>query len=438
MRLTLLSFRYAFEIAVVCLALCVVAVPHYVSALPPLLPYQEFLPVYYLFSVGMFIVALWFGLKGGTLKVALIRNAKRDAIQMAAICVALCIITIVHYEATQREILWHELFQRAYYLPIIVAALWYGSRGGLVAAGLAAILYIPHIVMAWHGFMNYQFNQYFEVVLFFVFGGLTGILADQQRRQKEKLQETAQRLSQANAELQASFESLRRAERLTALGRLSAGLAHEIRSPLSAIQGALEIATRPELDAERREEFTALVKKEFARLNEMLNHFLEFARPRPPQLRPTSLQTMMEGVCGLVSEFTSGHNISTRCTSRRLTASVSLDSDQIKEVLLNLVINASEALQPGGTIEVWAEEIEDVVVISVKDDGSGVDEENLQQIFDPFFTTKPTGTGLGLSIAYRIMEQHGGKIEAKRNLDHGMTFSLIFPRQQPAETGNIS
>jgi two-component system NtrC family sensor kinase len=88
-------------------------------------------------------------------------------------------------------------------------------------------------------------------------------------------------------------------------------------------------------------------------------------------------------------------------------------------------------MEPGGTIEVWAEAQEDVVVINVKDEGIGVPEENLQQIFDPFYTTKPTGTGLGLSIAYRIMEQHGGKIEAKRNANRGMTFSLVFPRHGP-------
>ncbi len=366
------------------------------------------------------------------------RSAKRDRIQLAAICVALFLITVVHYEASVKEMYWHEIFQRAYYLPIIVAALWYGLRGGLLSAALAAILYLPHVVMAWQAFPSYQFNQFAEVVLFFVFGGLTGILADQQRRQREKLQETAQQLSQAYADLQVSFESLRRAERLSALGQLSAGLAHEIRSPLSAIEGAVEIVARPELEPERREEFAAVVKKELARLNEMLNHFLEFARPRPPQLKPTNLQMLMEEVCGLVSEFTSGRNVTTRCSSMPLTATVSLDPDQVKEVLLNLLMNASEAMPPGGTIEVWAEENPDAVVIYVMDEGPGVPEENLQRIFDPFYTTKPAGTGLGLSISHRIMEQHGGRIEAKRNPDRGMTFSLVLPRHRRKESGAIA
>ncbi len=224
MRTPLLSRQHAFEIAAVCLGVCVIAVPHYVGVFQHLLPHPKFLPVYYLLSVGLLIVVLWRGWRGSALKSLLRRAAKRDLFQMGVVCVALCVITIVHYAASVKEVFWHEIFQRAYYLPIIVAALWYGLRGGLLAAGLAAVLYLPHVVMAWHGFPSYQFNQYSEVVLFFVFGGLTGVLADQQKRQREKLQETAQRLSQAYADLQMSFESLRRAERLSAMGSLSAGL----------------------------------------------------------------------------------------------------------------------------------------------------------------------------------------------------------------------
>ena len=106
---------------------------------------------------------------------------------------------------------------------------------------------------------------------------------------------------------------------------------------------------------------------------------------------------------------------------------VSLDPEQIKEVILNMVINASEAMPAGGAIELSAVKEADSVAIRVKDEGTGVPDDHLSHIFDPFYTTKPSGTGLGLSIAHRIMEQHGGRIEVKRNPDRGMTFSLIFP-----------
>ena len=434
MHRSALSTRAIVQIGGVCLGICVLVVPHYFGAIVQLFPHSRFVPVYLFSFAALFGLFLWHGLRGNALVAVLRRRIPRkDLVQLGAICVALCVITGVHYVASVRHVFWHEVFQRAYYLPVIVSALWYGLRGGVLAAFLAAVLYLPHVVIAWHGFPSYQFNQYSEAALFFVFGGLTGLLSDQQRRQREKLQETAERLSEVYAELQRSFESLRRTERLSALGRLSAGLAHEIRNPLSAIEGALEIIGRPTLEPERREEFLAVIKKEFTRLNKMLDHFLEFARPRPPNRKPTDIRALMEEVCSLVSEFVFSHHVTTRCVQTPEVSMVWLDPDQIKEVILNLVLNASEAMPSGGAIELRAAEEREWVIINVKDEGVGVRDADLQQIFDPFYTTKKEGTGLGLSIAHQIMEQHGGRIEAKSNPDRGMTFSLVFPRGQPEE-----
>lgn len=355
-------------------------------------------------------------------------ESKGDVVKIGAICLGLCAITAIHYEASRRELIWHEVFQRAYYLPIIVAALWYGLRGGLFSAALASVLYLPHVILAWHGFPTYQFNQYSEVVLFFGCGALTGVLSDQQRRQEAKLEDTAHRLSEVNADLQKSFESLRRAERLSALGTLSAGLAHEIRNPLSAIQGAMEIIGREDLAAERRQEFMGIVRKELVHLNEMLSHFLEFARPQTPERKLTAVRQLMEEVHSLVSESVAARHVQIQLRDAEFpVTSVPLDPDQIKEVMLNLVLNASDAMPAGGTIEFSVGRDADSVVISVRDDGTGVPDGDLQRIFDPFYSTKPNGTGLGLSIAHQVMQQHGGRIEARRNEDHGMTFSLFFP-----------
>ena len=275
------------------------------------------------------------------------------------------------------------------------------ATGGVLSAGLASLAYLPHVILSWHGFPTYQFNQYAEVVLFFAFGTLTGVLADQQRKQKGRLQETAQRLSEVYANWQKSFESLRRAERLSALGTLSAGLAHEIRNPLSAIQGALEIMGREDLEPLRREEFMGIVSKEVARLNEMLAHFLQFARPQPPQRKPTAVRQLMQEVQSLVSESAASRQVRVRLQQADFPlTTVSLDPDQIKEVMLNLVLNATGAMPAGGTVELSAAKEADSIVINVMDDGIGVPEGDLQRIFDPFYSTKPEGTGLGLPIAH--------------------------------------
>ena len=359
---------------------------------------------------------------------------KKNGARVAAIVVSLLVISAVHYAASSSEAAWHEVFQRAYYLPIVISALWYGLRGGLWAAALAAVLFLPHVIAQRHGFPSYEFSQLSEAIVFFVFGALAGVLSDQQRRQREQLQKTAQRLSEVNADLQKSFESLRRAERLSALGRLSAGLAHEIRNPLSVITGGLEIINRPALDPEHREEFIGRIKKEVLHLSTMLTHFLEFARPRPPRFRLTDARQLMEEICGLTSEIVPPRNVKIRCIPPAIHCEITADSDQVKEVMLNLVLNASEAMPDGGTIELWTGEEKGCLVIHVKDQGMGVPEDHLQQIFDPFYTTKPEGTGLGLSIAHEIMQQHGGRMEVKRNPDRGMTFSLYFPRERPGTT----
>jgi two-component system sensor histidine kinase HydH len=353
---------------------------------------------------------------------------KSDSLKKWGIFLSLCIITVIHYIASVREVFWHEIFQRAYYLPIIIAALWYGLPGGLMAATLAASLYLPHVIVQWHGFPSYQFNQYSEAVLFFIFAGLTGFLSDRQRREREKLQDTAQRLSEVYAELQRSFDSLRRTERLSALGRLSAGLAHEIRNSCGAVKGAAEILSRAGIDAERRAEFAAIINKELTRLDERLNHFLKFARPSPPRREPVAIHDLMSETCRLVSELATSRRVKVRC--RELVsplAMVPLDPNQVKEVMLNLILNAIEAMPEGGSIELSAVEEDNIIKVDVRDEGTGVTQGDLQQIFDPFYSTKASGTGLGLSIAYQIMHQHGGRIEVTRNADRGMTFSLVFP-----------
>jgi signal transduction histidine kinase len=420
-----LSNRHLLEFSGVCLAICLVAVPHYFG------------------HAGQFTgkgVEQAFHLSAAAIAIALVSLgflkkylSLRDVIQILIICVGLCSVSISHYVVSPENVRLHEVLQRAYYLPIVLAALWYGSPGGLMTAGLGAILYVPHILAVWGSQPNYQFDQYWEVALFFVFGGLTGVLSDRQRKQQTELQEAADRLSKAHAELQKSFESLRRAERLSAVGTLSAALAHGIRSPLSAMDGAIEILSRPHLSTERRGEFTEVIKREIARLNSLLYQFLEFAQPRPPVRQRTDIQDLASDVCKLISELATIRRINLiRPETEGTFPKIDADPDQIKEVMLNLVMNACEAMPDGGTVEMFLESKPDQITVTIRDQGIGVSEQDLQRIFDPFYTTRNDGTGLGLSIAQRIMEQHGGRIEVERNPERGMTFALVFPREHHA------
>jgi signal transduction histidine kinase len=241
------------------------------------------------------------------------------------------------------------------------------------------------------------------------------------------VEETARKLSEVYAQLQSSFEQLRRADRLSALGELSAGLAHEIRNPLGSIEGALQILLRPSLAPETKEEFGQVAQKEVDRLKGLLTNFLDFARPQPPKRVSTQPVQLLQSVGKLAAETAKMSHTSVRIDAGDDVPAVLVDPEQMKQVLLNLVINAIQAMPSGGEVVLRSVKNSDSVILEVQDEGIGIPPEDLERVFNPFVTTRPDGTGLGLSIAYQIVSQHGGHIAARRNPGQGMTFTVTLP-----------
>lgn len=351
---------------------------------------------------------------------------------------AIVLVSLLHYATPTTHCYLHPLLQRAYYLPLLLMALWYGWRGGLLGALIAGILYIPHIEMSWRKNPAYNAAQWVEVGMFFVITALTGVLADHERAQRHKAEEIAKQLAQANADLQSSFEQLRRADRLSAMGELSAGLAHEIRNPLGSIQGAVQILRREQLPSEAKQEFGELAQRELDRLKGMVTQFLGFARPQPPRTVATDAVMLLNSVAQLAGETAKMAGAHIRVVQNPDLPAIALDAEQIKQVLLNLVINAVQAMPTGGEIVLQALVANGHLCLEVQDEGVGVAPENLERIFNPFFTTRQEGTGLGLSIAERIVSQHGGGIEARRNPARGMTFSVVLPLNATQATGQLA
>ena len=350
------------------------------------------------------------------------------------IALGIALMSAGHYLTPADLVLWHNLFQRLYYLPIVYAAISFGWVGGVIAAFLAGAFYAPHIAITWgagehdHSSMGLyaSMGQYAEIIMFFGVGALTGILADRERKRKEELQRTTEKLGEVYRELQSSFEQIKRADRLSAIGQLSAGLAHEIRNPLASIDGAAEILQENSINTAIRKETIGIIRKECARLNRLLSSLLDFARPRSPEWHSIDVQHMLESVVQLLSHSTA-KGITIRAQADGTLPKISGDPEQIRQVMLNLAINAAQAMPAGGEVQFVARRQDSEVVIDVIDEGEGVPEENLEKIFDPFFTTKHDGTGLGLSVVHRIVAQHHGTVSARKNLGPGMTFSLTLP-----------
>jgi signal transduction histidine kinase len=351
----------------------------------------------------------------------------RGGLEAAILTVAIGAVALLHYVTPTTHVWIHPLLQRAYYVPILLAALRFGWRGGLASAALATASYIPHIVMAWKSEPEYTAAQYVEIGMFFVIAALTGILADHERSQRRRVENTAHELAEVNTQLQKSFEQLRRADRLSALGELSAGLAHEIRNPLGSIEGAVQILGRPQLPEETRREFTDLASHEVVRLKGLLTNFLEFARPQPPRIIASEIGLLLESVAKLSSQTATMAKVAIRVENVEPLPPISVDPEQIKQVLLNLVINAVQATPEGGQITLRADLEGNWVRVEVEDEGIGIPPGDMERVFDPFFTTRSCGTGLGLSIAYQIVSQHGGQIAARTNPQRGMTFSVTMP-----------
>jgi two-component system, NtrC family, sensor histidine kinase HydH len=355
---------------------------------------------------------------------------KQAVVRILVVALGIAAASALHYLTSPSLILWHELFQRLWYLPIIYAAIYFGWRGGLAASTVSALCYIPHILHAWHHMPEYAMNQYAEIIVFFLVGTVTGVLADQGRRHRMELEASSEKLAKANRDLQDSFEQVKRADRLSAIGQLSASLAHEIRNPLASIDGAANLIESAQTSDEMRRGSLAIIHKEIQRLNRLLTNLLDFARPRKPEFQTMEPGRLFDAIINLTGHSAEQKGISISKDVPSSVPALECDPEQMKQVILNLTINAVQAMTDPGQIVLAAQQNGASVVISVRDQGPGIPEEDLDKIFDPFFTTKDAGTGLGLSVVHQIVTQHGGTVTAQRNPERGMTFSLALPLQQ--------
>ena len=359
-----------------------------------------------------------------------LRPVRSIRLKILAVAAGILGTSLAHYLTPAPLILWHNIFQRLYYLPIVYAAISFGWIGGLAAALLSGVFYAPHILTTWKDFPGYVINQYAEIVLFFLVGVATGLLADEQREKQRELEETAGQLARVNQELRDSLEHMKRADRLAAIGNLSAGLAHEIRNPLASIEGAAGILEGGRITEDQRLEFVSIIKKECRRLNRLLGNLLDFARPRAPQRQNLVVEPLLDSVISLVGHAAEIGKIRLRKDVVPAGATLNGDVEQLKQVILNLVLNAMQAMPDGGEICLAARPGGAGLLIEVSDQGCGIPPENLDKIFNPFFTTKEQGTGLGLAVAHQIVSQHDGILQARNNPGRGMTFSILLPGTQ--------
>jgi two-component system sensor histidine kinase HydH len=231
------------------------------------------------------------------------------------------------------------------------------------------------------------------------------------------------------SEIQALRKEIARNQRLASVGRLAAGVAHEIRNPLSSIKGLATYFKERYRENPDDQQIANIMIQEVDRLNRVVGQLLDFARPVKISRKSTPIKTFIEDSLKLVEVQAADKNINIETHFPAQMHPIFVDPDRLNQVLLNLYLNAIESMDDGGKLDVWISnsEYQNSIEIKVADNGSGISPEDLAHIFDPYFTTKAAGTGLGLAIVHNIVEAHGGKVKVDSKIGEGAIFTIHLP-----------
>jgi signal transduction histidine kinase len=257
----------------------------------------------------------------------------------------------------------------------------------------------------------------------------------------EQLDEALKRIEVESEARIATLEQLRHADRLKTVGRLASGIAHELGTPLNVVSGRAGMIVAGKLDGGEIVENAKIIKQQVVRIEALIRQLLDFARRNPPTKKSVDLLKVIRETADLLAPQIQRRKAQLTIDGGRALQQTRVYTRQVQQVLMNLILNAVEAMPEGGKVEIGVRPVRarppaqpemdegNYICVDVKDNGEGISEENLSHIFEPFFTTKDVGqgTGLGLSIAYGMIQEHGGWIDVASKQGQGSCFSIYFP-----------
>lgn len=323
-------------------------------------------------------------------------------------------------------------YYQIFLIPVVSAATSFGLVGVLSVTVIAGLAYFSLLLPFIRDYERFplQPDEVSVMSLRVVFFAIVAVLVYEQARAKRlqivRAEETSAKLAESNRNLQEAQVSLRRSERLAALGQLTAGLAHELRNPLGTIKASAEMLTKqqkPEIQAEMSE----YIGSEVNRMNGLITSFLNFARPLQTHPAEADLNAVVDDVMRQQAELAKQRQVCVLAEKPGASCRFSFDRDLLTVALTNLVQNAIQASEAGKAVTLRIERAAQEVKIWVTDQGVGIPAQNLESIFNPFFTTKPEGVGLGLPIVAKIIDEHQGRIDVRSEEHKGTTFEVVLP-----------
>ena len=352
------------------------------------------------------------------------------AVMLGIALVLIALITTVHSLTDMTHVAFHNVYRRLYYIPILIMCFSHGLRGGLVSATLTSAAYAPHAFFMMHRDPSPTVDKILEIVLYLIIGGLTGGLVSRQKK-------VQQALTHSLLEKEVLEKQLVRAGKLSALGQLTAGLAHEIRNPLASILGSAEALSTEFDKTHRKYPMGQILLKEIHRLNRVVNDFLQFSRVKEPKADVMDLLQVINQVVELTHNQAKNSKVQVNINFLD-SLMVRGDPGLLAQVLLNIFLNAYQALekQDDSARQINLVTTEKTIGkkcylgLGVRDNGPGISKALMEEIFNPYFTTKSDGIGLGLSISSLIIEAHKGFIDIESQPGK-TTVWLYLPNSEP-------
>ncbi len=342
---------------------------------------------------------------------------RRNVIRIAIILGILAITLSLHYLILPMPAWLHQalhqadLHRRLCYIPIILGALWFGLRGGVLTAAVISEAVLP-LALRFQGPLLSN-ADFVEIVFYLAIGVLAGTLVDMKDRERAKKER-----------LEHELES---AERMAALGRASAGIAHEVRTPLGSIQGAAEILAEDFPSDHPHRPFFDILSEECRRLGRVVDDFLDLSRPISLDREEVSPGALLAAAFEAVRSLAETRGVRLELQGEAGGRPLSLDPHRVRQALVNLVLNAVQSCSEGGVVRGSVRTERGWIEYGVSDSGPGIAPEDEDRIFEPFFTRRKDGTGLGLPLARQVAAAHGGSLSARSGPEGGAVFVMSIP-----------